>query len=156
MNAKNKLNPSGKVFIQDEFILWHSEDVELVRVRINDIVAIGEYTTADGPLADDWFMVFVCSGGEWYQISRYAENMDEVLKTLSAHFNSDLNTSFLVNSTEFRSIVLYPLVLREKPLFQILDSPTKNNKNFLKKLLVSVGLESQIYFDLSEEIKMLL
>ena len=113
-------NSSGKVRFQDNFVFWDYQDKNILQINADDIVVIGEYTNSDGPLVDDWFLTFVTRNGQWQSISRYADNIDKVLQFLSSKFQSELETT-LTNSAQWKSVIMFPLSLKGKPLFKLIN-----------------------------------
>lgn len=102
---------------------------------------IGEYTNSDGPYFDDWFITFVTKDRHWQSIPWYADNIDELTQYLSNKFQQDFNVTYLAGSTEWKSIIRYPVHLKGKTLFTLTPSATyKEPKTFLDKILSSVGI----------------
>ena len=86
------------------------------RVRLDTLCVIGEFTDASGPWGDDFCMVFVEQGsGAWYVLPYDADGCADVVKAVAGRLNTQLATQF-AKSTEFRSRVLWPEHLRDKPL----------------------------------------
>ncbi len=73
----------GKVFIKGDRIIWEVDTVPLLEVNISKIAALGEYTTVHALHRNEWFIVFVFEEDKTYQISTYADGMQEVLEKLS-------------------------------------------------------------------------
>lgn len=90
-------------------------------VGVSDIVLVGEYTTSDGPLADDYFLVFFTAQQSegWHQASFYAEGRDEALATLAEIFGRPLQLG-LCNSANFKSQIIWPHSVAEKVLFDLI------------------------------------
>jgi len=145
-----KINSSGIVRLQGDIVFWDNENKNILKIDINDVVVIGEYTNADGPYFDDWFLTFITKNGQWQSIPWYADNIDKLTQYLSNKFDQDFNITFLANSTEWKSIILYPIYLKEKTLFTLTPSSTyKEPKTFFDKLLSSVGFGG---FDKTQDI----
>jgi len=104
-----KDNSSGIVRLKDDKLFWDFDNKHIFEVDLDDIVVIGEYTNSDGPHFDDWFLTFVTKDGQWHSISWYADNIDEVTQHLSNRFHQNLSATHLANSTDWKSIVRYPL-----------------------------------------------
>ena len=86
---------------------------------LDEVRLIGEYTTRDGPLADDWFIVFVTGGGtgeQWREAPFYAYGFETFLRMLRAAIPR-LGHPMLAASADFASRVLYPMELDGRPLF---------------------------------------
>ena len=119
---------SGYACIRNNNICWDFNNENRIQIDSDKIVVIGEYTTAEGPYIDDWFITFVTSDGGWQSITRYAENIQELTKFLSDKFQIDFNISYLTGSAKWKSIVRYPKHLEEQELFEIIP-PTKEEIN---------------------------
>lgn len=111
----------------------------------------------NGPWFDDWFLTFVTKDGNCFNIPWYADNIDKLTKVLCNRFQSDLNVSYLTNSTTRNSIVRYPSNLKGHTLFVLTPSKKhKEPKTFLDKILSSVGLgnfDTTKDVDLTDEVK---
>ena len=136
----NNENSSGIVRLLGDNVFWDYDNKNILQINFNDIVVIGEYTNSDGPHFDDWFITFVTKDGQWQSIPWYADNIDELTQYLSTKFHQDLNETYLAGSTEWKSIIRYPLHLKGKTLFTLIPSATyKEPKTILDKILSSVG-----------------
>ena len=60
-----KLDAEGqkqsRIYLEKEHVVLNAENIALSRMPIGDIKLIGEYTTEDGPVVDDCFIVFMTS-----------------------------------------------------------------------------------------------
>jgi hypothetical protein len=152
-----KENPSGIIRLQGAIIFWNYGNKDLVEINTNDILVIGEYTNPDGPYFDDWFLIFVTQNGQWHSIPWYADNMNLLTQYLSNKFNQDFNTTHLAASTEWKSIVRYPIHLTGRALFTLTRSAIlEKQKTFLDKIFSSVGIgnfHTASNIALTEEIK---
>ena len=152
-----KDNTSGRVHIQGNKIFWDVQGKNILHIQINDIVIIGEYTNADGPHFDDWFITFVTKDRQWQSIPLYADNREILLDYLCDKFQPDFKEMLLIGSFEWNSLVRHPKHLRGKPLFKL--TPTENYKEpktFFDKILSSTGLgsfDTTKYIDLTDEVK---
>jgi hypothetical protein len=145
-----KDNYSGTVRIQDGKIFWDVDNKNILELDINEVVVVGEYSNSDGPYFDDLFLTFVTKEQQWHSIPWYADNINEVTQYLSDKFHQDLNETRLANSTEWKSIVRYPLHLEGKALFILTPSDTyKVPKTFIDKIFSSVGFDG---FDTTQNI----
>ena len=68
MSTKNK-NHSGKTFIDSGIVVWEFDGKKVVDVPIDSIKLIAEYTNANGPIMDDWFLVIYNTKAEYFEIS---------------------------------------------------------------------------------------
>ena len=141
---------SGIVRLQGNRFFWDYENENIFQIDINDIVVIGEYTNSEGPYINDWFLIFITKDGHWQSIPLYANNIDELTQFLGDKFHQDFNETCLANSTEWKSIIRYPIHLIGKTLFTLTPSSTyKEPKTFLDKVQSSVGLGN---FDITQNI----
>lgn len=71
---------------------------------------LAEYTTNEGPWADDYFLLFVESDNSKLSVARaslYSDGIEEVLGDLRQRWAANIETR-LHNSTEWKSRVLWP------------------------------------------------
>jgi len=154
---KDKENTSGKIRIDNDKIFWDYNDKNIFEVATKDIIVIGEYTNADGPYFDDWFITFVTKDRQWQSIPLYADNREFLLDYLCEKFQPDFKEILLTGSFEWNSVVRHPSHLKGKPLFKL--TPTENYKapkTFFDKILSSAGLggfDTTKYIDLTDEVK---
>jgi hypothetical protein len=152
-----KANSSGIVRIQGDILFWDDDNKNIHQINLNDVVVIGEYTHPGGPYIDDWFLTFVTKDGQWQSIPWCADNIIELTQYLTNKFDQDLNTTYLADSTEWKSIIRYPTYLKEKILFTLTNSATyKKPKTFLDKILSSIGFcnfDTSQNINLTEEVK---
>jgi hypothetical protein len=127
---------SGIVTLEGDKAIWHNEDLVFATVDLRDAVIIGEYTTASGPWIEDWFLVLVTKDGQWHQVSCYAQGIETLTEYLSRKFNIQLHLGALVNSTSWKTVVVYPLHLNGKQLFELVPAENYNPpKNVIQKFL---------------------
>ena len=101
------------------------------RLPISEITLIGEYTNEDGPMSDDYFLVFLSDNEpDWLEASFYGEGRDEVLKELSDILGSKL-TCGLAHSTTFMSQVIWPDDKKGKRVFDFQPSGWFKNRQTL-------------------------
>jgi hypothetical protein len=138
--------------LEDHRVFLDYENRNLLQIDLNDIVVIGEYTNSDGPYFDDWFLAFVSRNGQWQSIPCYAENIDKLTEYLNVKFHQDFKITNLAHSTEWKSVVRYPIYLNGKALFDLTASETyKAPKTILDKILFSMGFGN---FDMSQNISL--
>ena len=147
----------GIVELNGDSVVWHNEDVVFLQFNITDIIAIGECTNSNGPWVDDWYITFVFKNGQWVSIPQYAWNMEQLVDYLCEKFDPMLNQYQLANSTDWKSVVSFPVDLRGKELFQLEPSRIyKEPRNLFQKFLFYLGMrnfETSKEIMLSEEIK---
>lgn len=117
---KKQENISGRTYVKHEKIMWHSGDELVSEIPIKDIRIIGEYTTNDGPLVDDWFFVFVLNSDDIRQVSAYATGIEEMLRQVGQLIRVEL-TGQLANSAKWKTNVLWPTSFRGQELFELTD-----------------------------------
>jgi len=86
------------------------------QIAVSNLACLAEYTTANGPFVDDYFLVFSGKDGFHREASFYSTGRDEMLETLSESLGCALRL-VLANSTAFRSRIIWPLNLEGYPLF---------------------------------------
>src|SRR5216683_4659890 len=88
----------------------------LWRLNPGNIVLVAEYTTNEGPFGDDWFLVFAVGNKNPYftTCSIYSDGRDEALEFLRTRFAIEPK---LTNSTEWKSVVLWPSAVEGAELF---------------------------------------
>lgn len=89
-------------------------------VRIADILLIAEYTTKDGPAADDYFLVFVTrEHGEFFYsaVTMAAEGMNAALERIEQQIEASLDLA-LASSPAGASRVVWPKELAGAAYFE--------------------------------------
>jgi len=104
--------------IEDGNLIYSEAGVSW-RVRIDDIVVVGEYTNANGPGLDDWFLIFGYrpQGQILFRQIPVPLEIEEVLGKLGKMRGGEPIRLQLVGSTEWNSRVLWPDTLVGKPFF---------------------------------------
>jgi len=107
--------------ISDSRLIYRDGEIsEIWAVGVKDIVLIAEYTTDEGPQADDYYLVFasVEAGKAWFSTcSFYSDGTDAVFRTLRAQFGMPLEFG-LLRSTHWDSRVIWPVHLAGSDYFQ--------------------------------------
>jgi hypothetical protein len=93
-------------------------------VALDDLRIIGEFTTPDGPLLDDYFICFVAVDGATLAAPIDADGCRETLAELGQRLGLALEPG-LVNSTEYASRILWPAELRGEALFEFRPSAAR-------------------------------
>jgi hypothetical protein len=85
-------------------------------LKPENIVLVGEYTANEGPFGDDWFLVFAIANKTPYftTCSIDSDGRDEALEFLRTRFAIEPK---LTNSTEWKSVVLWPRAIEGAELF---------------------------------------
>jgi len=155
----NREKESGYTCIRNNTICWDFNNERVLQIEADQVVVIGEYTTAEGPARDDWFITFVTTDGKWQSISWYAENIDELIKFLTDKFQTDFNISYLTGEVKWKSIVRFPKTLEKKQLFEV-TPPTSEEikmslwnqiKNTLGLLPGNIKLSSEVQNEVDKQ-----
>jgi hypothetical protein len=109
------------------------------KIPINSIKVIGEFTTADGPILDDWF-VTILTADEWFEIPMYAAGIDKFFSDLGQELKCDLSYQ-LANSATWKTRIIYPSSCKDKELYKIVALEPKTLFDKIKKAL---GFESTV------------
>jgi hypothetical protein len=102
---------------------------------LSAIVLIAEYTTNEGPWLDDYFLVFWTWEDDRLfrcQASFYSNGRDEVIARLSEHFTPELKLD-LAYSTDWKSRVIWPPALIDRPYFTFVDVRPTSWRDRLKR-----------------------
>lgn len=86
-------------------------------LSIQQIAAIGEYTTAAWPGADDYWEVFVSRSGAWHAVPCGVGAWQDVHGTLRQVLGAAYEPR-LVNSTQWGHVILWPDEVAGLPLFR--------------------------------------
>ena len=128
----SKQNSSGYLRLENSDIVYSSDEKELWRLPIAKLRAVGEYTTANGPYADDYFLAFVTDQSDcWDEASYYAQGNDSFRVSLSKLLGDEILFG-LNKSTHWKHRVLWPKKLEGADLFNVV--PEVRASNLLKKL----------------------
>jgi hypothetical protein len=126
-------NTSGHLLLEKADVVYSANGKELWRLPVTQIRVIGEYTTANGPYVDDYFLVFVVrQSTEWFEASYYAQRDDSFRKNLGNLLGGDEIRFGLNNSTDWKHRVLWPKNLEGSELFEI--TPEKESENWLQRI----------------------
>lgn len=101
-------------------------------IESDDILLLAEYTTADGPAADDYFLVVITRDGEVHETSIGGPETNDLLLKFSGALRSEFRLN-LYNRSDAASRVLYPPNVSERPLFRI--QQVKINRSKIGRLL---------------------
>jgi hypothetical protein len=108
------------------------------RLPIESLILVAEYTTNEGPQADDYFLSFVTVENGAAVISTcgfYVEGRDDALEAISQHVGSPLAFNF-TSSTAYASRIIWPSSLTGHKYFsyKAVDPRTLSEK-LLTRLL---------------------
>jgi hypothetical protein len=120
---------SGILRFDNSVIACTSQHYSSFSLPLAEVAVIGEFTTDNGPVIDDWFLVFVRrDGSEWFEASMYAGGIESLREQLSAALGSSIIGS-LAASTDFASRIIWPVALAGRPLFTF--SPSQLPASFI-------------------------
>ena len=124
----------GKIYLDADAVVLKRTDEEILRLEIKDIRLIGEFTTANGPTEDDWYIVFMTSEKNWYQIPEYTPGMLELLQKLSGILGKDVMCC-LFGSTIWATRILWPKTAAGEEMWNVEPAPASTLFQQLKKAL---------------------
>ena len=119
MDAEEEQRVSGRLMFDGVVPAYHLRGLAW-ELPISRLVAVGEYTNANGPLVDDYYFVFVEVGGTCRQASFYAIDSMDTLARLADVLKVELWPG-LCSSAEWKTRVMWPEALRDQPLFELRD-----------------------------------
>jgi hypothetical protein len=121
---------SGEIQCSGDSITYRSAGGDW-SIRISDIKLIGEYTTANGPYIDDYFLVFLTAPeGGWYEASFYAKGRDGALELLGKKLGALIEAA-LYSSTDYKTRIIWPPKLKGQEMMEVI--PPKK-QSFWRKL----------------------
>lgn len=129
----------SRIYLEKEHIVLNAENIELTRIPIGDIKLVGEYTTANGPVVDDWFIVFMTSAKDWTQISEYTPGMLEMLKDLGTHLEAEI-TGSLFASTSWKTNIIWPKNVERLEMWDVI---TQKPTTLIGRLRQVMGMGNQ-------------
>jgi hypothetical protein len=136
MSSDAKGLPQSHIYLESRDIILAYGDEVYVRIPVDDIKLIGEYTTGNGPMVDDWFIVFMTSPTDWKQISEYTPGMQEMLQALGQLLDAPVVCS-LFNSTCWKTSIIWPPSVAEMEMW---DVQTKPPVTLWQKLKGTLGM----------------
>lgn len=112
-------------------------------VSINDIILVAEYTTDEGPLADDYYLIFCTIEAEravFATCTFYAGDRDAALRSLSDRLGSPLELG-LCGSTVWASRVLWPPRMAGQQYFTFKAAEPRNILERLREVVFGPAIE---------------
>ncbi len=106
------------ILLQDAVLSYRHLGAEQWCLPVSTVALIGEYTNANGPLLDDYFLVFVTADKQIYEASFYATGMRECHAQLELALGSPLPLG-LANSASWNTRILWPPPGVGQPLFAL-------------------------------------
>ena len=86
------------------------------KINVGDVVLIGEYTTQDGPMIEDHFLVMLTKDGNEYEVPMSVKGLDEVFEEIKRRMNVDVKPK-LTLQTDFASHIIAPASLAGLSLY---------------------------------------
>jgi len=91
----------------------------------NDVVCIGEATVESARYGEDWLICVITDiHGTWVEASLYSQGRNDALQWLSSALSSSMEVK-LAHAPPFRSRVMWPPEMKERPLFEYQVSPLR-------------------------------
>jgi hypothetical protein len=91
----------------------------------DDIVCVGEATTESPTSGEDWLICLVTdTHGTWVEASLYSQGRNDALQWLSNALSSSMEVK-LAHAPPYRSRVMWPPEMKERPLFEYQVSPLR-------------------------------
>lgn len=144
MNASDN---NAVIGIEGDSLVYAEQCSELWRTPLSALAVIGEYTTANGPYIDDYFLVFITAPeGNCFHGSFYAEGRDTLLASLTERLGSPVECG-LCNCTELTSRCMWPPTLTGTPVFQFTRGPSGGGWARVRRLL-----SPEFAFDFTAEV----
>ena len=145
MNASDNKAVIG---LEGDSLVYREQGTELWRTSLSAVAVIGEYTTANGPYIDDYFLVFVTTPEmHHFHGSFYAEGRDVLLASLTKRLGTPVECG-LCNSTELTSRCLWPPPLAGRPLFRFTRGPAGGGWARVRRLM-----SPEFAFDFTPEVE---
>jgi hypothetical protein len=112
----------SSVHLENRHVVFTYQAAAIARISVDEIKLIGEYTTGDGPLLDDWFIVFMTSPTDWKQISEYTPGMQEMLQAMGQLLDAPVVCS-LFGSTSWKTSIIWPPSVAEMEMWNVQTNP---------------------------------
>ena len=133
-----RLNPDENVL---EY--WISDETRLWTVPVRDIVLVAEYTTNEGPVADDYYLVFVSATNGALHFATadfYAAGCPEAVNLLAKQWGNQIEFG-LIHSTDWASRVMWPPELAGHEYFEFRETRPKTLRERLRKIALGPAIE---------------
>lgn len=118
ISEEERERQSGRVIMQGDVAEWHFRGEKIAEVDLNAVKLLGEFTMADGPWVDDWFLLFFISETEAVQISMYAVGVSDELRDAFERVTGYRFQETLFWSTHFRNQGLWPPSIKDIPFWR--------------------------------------
>lgn len=129
----------GRIEVRDDKVVRTLGGQIRYEIPLTDIKIIGEFTTADGPILDDWFLTIITDDW-WYEIPIDAIGMQQLLTDLGQKLGTTLIIQ-LANSANWKTRIMYPESAKDQELYDLLKVEPKT---FWDKVKKSIGLQDTV------------
>lgn len=143
---------SGRVKIENGEIYWKAEYTNLLKIPVNRIRIIGEYTTIHALHKNEWFVVFVLDNEDMFQMSMYAMGMMDLLTELSQTFNAEFSP-LLGDEREYKSNTVWPPQIAGQELYEL---KVKESRTFFERFRARLGFGDPVELILTDKVKTVL
>lgn len=138
----------NKIYVKGSTLYYECKGEVFFELELENVKLIGEYTNDQGPFFDDWFLVFVDVQNRSFKVSMYSENIENTIDEIVKFFQFERTLS-LVNSADWKSVILWPERMKGKEFLQLIQvKPT----TFLGKIGAIFGLK-RTGLDVTDEVK---
>lgn len=124
---------------ESNLIKYFWGDDLLLDFNLDNILAIGEVTTDQGPFMDDHFLLFITNDKMWNPIPMDAIGFDILTHHVGAYLNI-ISFIHLANRTDFKSRIVFPKELEGKDFLKLEPIPPKN---LIHKIGMWLGIKDQ-------------
>jgi len=107
---------ASSITFDDGQIQFRSGDYGSWDMNVNAVVLVGEYTTQDGPMIEDHFVVMVTEDRKEFEIPVSAKGLDNLLKEIVRVMHVDIVLKLGFHA-DFASRIIVPISLEGKPLY---------------------------------------
>lgn len=118
-----------------------------IKIELNQVLGIGEFTTSDGPLSDDYNLVII-TPHIWFAIPMDSDGITGFIKWLEVEFKTEIKTA-LANSVAENSRMIYPKQLMDK---EFIKCEQYKPKNWIDSLKVQLSIKPDKILKLHSDI----
>lgn len=139
------IGTQSKVQLENGLIRFDSEDQTGWELSINEIRAVIEYTTEEGPFVPDHFLVFVDRSATEYHLPLEAAGCLELAEQVGRTLGADIDLKLSASST-FASRVVFPGAIAGVEGYKL-----EKTKQSLAQRIFRLGQEARMI--LSDEVR---
>jgi hypothetical protein len=129
----------GHIELQNDKIVRTLNGQLMYEILVTDIKVIGEFTTASGPIFDDWFLTLI-TANSCYEIPMDVIGIDKLLSDLGQKLGTNLSYKF-ANSAYWKTRIMYPINSIEKNLYERVSQEPKTSWDRIMKI---IGLQGSV------------